>query len=234
MRPEAAQTIVLVSARQEWRAVRQYFPEIPEQTSPLGNWFSADVGQHKGVIFYHGGWGKIPAAASAQYVIDRWQPQLIVNLGTCGGFAGLVEKGTIILAERTVVYDIIEQMGDYNAAIEHFSTRLDLDWLGQETPQPVVRTLLVSGDRDLVPDQIPWLKERFGAVAGDWESGAIAYVATHNGAACLILRGVSDVASDSGSEAYGNIDYFQESANHIMMDLLQHLPEWLDCWQRRK
>lgn len=48
-------------------------------------------------MFFHGGWGKIAAVASAQYVIDRWSPELLVNLGTCGGFEGEITKGTIIL-----------------------------------------------------------------------------------------------------------------------------------------
>lgn len=31
-----------------------------------------------------GGWGKIDAAAAAQYGISRWQPSVVINLGTCG------------------------------------------------------------------------------------------------------------------------------------------------------
>ena len=47
-----------------------------------------------------------------QYVIDKYSPDLIVNLGTCGGFEGVVEQGEIILVDKTYVYDIVELMGD--------------------------------------------------------------------------------------------------------------------------
>ncbi|MBI4639200.1 MAG: hypothetical protein HY731_00795 [Candidatus Tectomicrobia bacterium] len=40
-----------------------------------------------------------------------------MNLGTCSGFEGRIEKGTIILVERTIVYDIIEQMLDFDESI---------------------------------------------------------------------------------------------------------------------
>ena len=177
---------------------------------------------------FHGGWGKIAAAASAQYVLDRWAPQLLVNLGTCGGFQGDIEKGEIILVERTLVYDIVEQMVDPQAAIAHYATDIDLSWLGQDYPQTVRRTLLVSGDRDLVMDDIPRLKAEYGAVAGDWESGAIAWVAARNNTRCLILRGVTDLVGAGGGEAYdGNVQVFVEGAARILKRLVDALPAWI-------
>ncbi|HXV98482.1 MAG TPA: hypothetical protein VEC93_08665, partial [Anaerolineae bacterium] len=81
--------VVIISANIEWRAIQALFPKVELQSSPLGQWFIVElqVGEYtEPVLFFHGGWGKIAAAASAQYVIDRWSPALLVNLGTCGGF----------------------------------------------------------------------------------------------------------------------------------------------------
>jgi adenosylhomocysteine nucleosidase len=126
------------------------------------------------------------------------------------------------------VYDIIEQMGDFDAHITHYSTDLDLSWLKAAPPIPVRRSILVSADRDLVVKDIPWLKEKFSAVAGDWESGAIAWVARRNGVRCLILRGVTDLVGAEGGEAYnGNIQVFHENAAVIMRQLIEALPGWL-------
>ncbi|MGQ9554822.1 MAG: 5'-methylthioadenosine/S-adenosylhomocysteine nucleosidase family protein [Anaerolineae bacterium] len=72
------------------------------------------------------------------------------------------------------------------------------------------------------------LRERYGAVAGDWESGAIAWVAARNGTRCLILRGVSDLVGSSGGEAYaGNIEAFAAGAQAVLARLVHALPEWL-------
>jgi adenosylhomocysteine nucleosidase len=217
------QTVVIVSCRFEWRATLALFPGAELQPSPFGDWFTAG-----GVIFFQGGWGKISAAASAQYVIDRWKPDLLVNLGTCGGFRGEIERGEILLVERTIVYDIVEQMTDPEAAIAHYTTHLDLSWLGSELPQKVHRTPMVSADRDLIAEEIPHLKARFNAVAADWESGAIAWVAARNQVRCLILRGVSDLVGGSGGEAYqGNLQLYVEGAAAIMKNLIAHLPRWI-------
>ena len=222
--------LVLISANAEWQIIRTLFPYNESQPSPLGEWFTTNLtidGNVEPVIFFHGGWGKIAASASAQYVIDRWSPELIINLGTCGGFAGEIEKGTILLVERTVVYDILEQMSDSEAAIAHYTITLDLSWIGEVPPCPVLRSLLVSADRDIVGEDIPYLKTKFGAVAADWESGAIAYVANRNRIRCLILRGVSDLVGSSGGEAYGNLDLFIEGTTQVLRRLVEVLPAWI-------
>ncbi len=68
---------------------------------------------------------------------------------------------------------------------------------------------------------------KYGAVAADWESGAIAWVAKRNGVRCLILRGVTDLVSAEGGEAYGNIELFHENTKSVMKTLIAQLPEWL-------
>jgi len=223
--------VVIISANTEWRVVCTIFSDVELHTSPFGQWFVVDLNvgeRNEQILFFHGGWGKIAAAASTQYVIDQWSPELLINLGTCGGFEGEIEKGTIILVERTIVYDIINQMGDCKAAIDRYTTNIDLSWLGENYPQDVRRGLLVSADRDLLVEDISRLKTQFGAVAGDWESGAIAWVAARNNTKCLILRGVTDLVGSSGGEAYeGNIHIFVEGATEVLKRLVDSLPAWI-------
>jgi len=229
--PYKIRIVVIISANTEWRVILDIFPDMKLHSSPFGQWFVIDLdieGYTEEIVFFHGGWGKIAAASSTQYVIDHWSPELIINLGTCGGFEGEIEKGTIILVKRAIVYDIIEQMGDTKTAIDHYTTDIDLTWLGEDYPQKVCCTTLVSGDRDLLSDDIAQLKSQFGAVAGDWESGAIAWVSARNNTRCLILRGVTDLVSYSGGEAYeGNIQVFRENAAKVLKELARYLPVWI-------
>jgi adenosylhomocysteine nucleosidase len=97
------------------------------------------------VVFVQGSWGKVSAAACTQYALDRWQPKLLVNLGTYSGFEGKIELGEIFLDEKTLIYDLIEQMNpDSSAAIEHYRVNLDLSWLAQPYPQAVRLGLMIS------------------------------------------------------------------------------------------
>lgn len=221
-------TVVLISANAEWRVVKELYPNLEIQQSPFGEYADLTFDLRL-VTLFHGGWGKISAAATAQYVVDHFQPELIANLGTCGGFEGCIERGTIILAEMTIVYDIIEQMSDSDEAIEYYSTKLDLSFLPRVLPSPVLRGLLVSADRDIVSGDIPDLIKKYNAVAADWESGAIAWVAQKNGIKCLILRGVTDLVSTEAGEAYGDYDLFSQRTREVMKDLFEQFPKWQDA-----
>ncbi len=228
-----AEIVVLVSADAEWKALPRIATDVVGSASPYGEWFSRPVkvgGRDIPVIFFHGGWGKIAAAGSSQYAITRWKPELLVNLGTCGGFRGAVPKGAVLLANRTLVYDIVEQMGDAAEAIGDYTTDIDLAWATGDDPKGVQRGLLLSADRDILPADVPPLISQYHAVAADWESGAIAWVARANRTPVVILRGVSDLVSETSGEAYGSPEVFAAGARTIMTALVDQLPLWLGRW----
>ena len=225
--------VVLISANAEWRVVKELYPDLEIQESPFGEFanltFDPSTSLRADLTLFHGGWGKISAAATTQYALDHFKPDLLVNLGTCGGFAGRIQTGTIILVERTLVYDIIEQMGDGDEAIQYYATEIDLSWL-KENFSSVMRGLLVSADRDIVVADIPMLIEKYQATAADWESGAIAWVAQKNRTRVLILRGVTDLVGGDGGEAYGNLDLFHARTKDVMKALFELLPRYLSQW----
>jgi len=219
-----------VSADGEWQAVPKIFPDAEYSMSPFGQYFIEEINGEP-VVIMHGGWGKIPSAASAQYAVDRWSPELLVNLGTCGGFRGEVEQYQVALADKTVPYDIINQIGESDSAINRLTTEIDLSWLKEPYPIPVVKGTIVSGDRDLIPKDVPKLREKYGAKVGDWESASIAYVCDKNNVKLLILRGVSDLVGPDGGDAYGQRTVWVEAAERIMKTLFKSLPDWLALYQ---
>ena len=227
---DKADLCILVSAGAEWRALLPHYPGVEVERSPYGECFPAQIGDQR-VWFLHGGWGKVAAAGSTQFAIDRWHPQRIINIGTCGGFKSLIARGEVILAERTLIYDIYEQMTEPDQAVARYAVDFDSSWLPELPPQPVQLGTLVSADRDIDPKDIPSLNKKYGACAADWESGAIAWVAQQNGVPCLILRAVSDLVDEEASEAYGNYPYFEEQCQWIMADFAKHLPGWIKVFR---
>jgi adenosylhomocysteine nucleosidase len=218
--------VVLISAIAEWNAVKPLFPDAKIRRFPFGECFDILI-QDEHISFFHSGWGKIASAGSMQYVLDQYSPDLVVNLGTCGGFEGAVNQGDIILVDKTYVYDIVELMGDLDI-VSYYASSLDLSWLAEPYPFPARRGLIASADSDLPPEKIPFLRSH-GAIAADWESAALAWVAQRNNARLLILRGVSDMVSEAGGEVYNNLEMFNERARGIMQQLIEQLPEWLNA-----
>jgi adenosylhomocysteine nucleosidase len=218
--------VVLISAAAEWEGFKFLFPDSKIEQSPFGDSTHLELGIWK-LKLYHSGWGKIASATMMQYVIDHDAPDLIVNLGTCGGFEGVVNQGDVILVDRAFVYDIVELMGDLDIST-YYASSVDLSWLAEPYPYPVRRGAIASADSDLPPDKIPFLKS-YGAIAADWESAAFAWVAQKNKVRLLILRGVSDMVSEQGGEAYNNIEIFNQRAKDVMRTLFQQLPGWLNA-----
>ena len=218
---------VLISANAEWRVVKPLYASATVQTSPYGEYFYANVERER-VLFFHGGWGKVAAAGSTQYVIDRFRPARLINLGTCGGVEGRIRPLDIVAVQKVVIYDIAEAMGDSKEAVAEYTTALTLP---TRLPVPVVKAAMYSADRDLTAAGLREMEAQYQPVVADWESGAIAWVAHKNNTPLLILRGVSDLVSDEKAEAQGNLQLFEDNTVRVMQDLVAALPKWLAVWR---
>ena len=222
-----AQVVALISASAEWKIVLTQLPGEPLHDTPFGQWFTRRLGAED-VVFFHGGYGKVAAAGSTQYAIDRWHPGLLVNLGTCGGFGGERKVGDIVLASETTIYDIVELMGNPDEAIADFRTRLDTSAWPARLAGRVVVGPIVSADRDLDPTAVAGLAAKYHAGVGDWESGAIAWVASHNHTPVLILRGVTDVVDAAGNDpTYNAVDVWERASIAVMTSLVALLGDAL-------
>ncbi len=226
-----AEFLVTISADTEWQVIQGLLPQNQKGITPFGQFIDQHIDQSQ-VIWMQGGWGKISAAASMQYGIDRWQPQLVINLGTCGGFEGKIQRGEILLADELLVYDIYERMGDAQEALAAYTTAPDLAWLGPDLPAGVRRGRLISADRDIDPLEVDTLLGQYNAAASDWESGAIAWTVARNRLPCLVLRGVTDLVNNQGGEAYDNWTFFEQHTREIMKDLFEILPFFLQRWHQ--
>ena len=227
MRSVASQidTCIIISAGTEWRALLPHFPQEEMFPTPYGEAFTTTISGYS-VCFAHTGWGKVASAGGTQYAIDHWKPHLLINLGTCGGVEGMVSVNDIILAEETVIYDIIEGMSSYQAAIDHYAVKANLDWMGSDLPFQVKRLKLYSADRDIRPVDVAGILRTLSASAADWESGAFAWVCAKNHRDWLVLRAVTDLVGDQFAEALGNADLWKSRTRKAMETLLNTLP-WL-------
>jgi adenosylhomocysteine nucleosidase len=218
---------VLISANAEWRVVKPLLAGETIGSSPYGEYFFANIDAER-VLFFQGGWGKVAAAGSTQYVIDRFHPARLINIGTCGGVEGRIQRFDVVALEKVVIYDIAEAIGNSQEAIAEYTTSLPLP-----TPLPVhvVKATMYSADRDLTAAGLRELDAHHQPVVADWESGAIAWVSQRNGTPVLILRGVTDLVSPDKAEAQSNPELFLNNTGRVMRNLIADLPQWLAAWR---
>jgi len=221
-----ADTVIIISANAEWKALGAIIkPENSRyKSSPYGQWFPREINGRR-VIFFHGGWGKIDAAGSAQYAIDTFNPRLIINIGTAGGFPGKINKGDMLLVNRAITYDIYERMGEAGEAIDYYTT--DLECPGVPMDKGLMIGPIASADQDLLPGNVASLHRQYGALAGDWESSAIAHTAKKNKVQCYIIRGITDIVHPAGSETYGDYAAFERETEKVMRRLVKIMQDIL-------
>jgi nucleoside phosphorylase len=150
-------------------------------------------------------------------VIDHFHPERLINLGTCGGVEGRINRFDIVAVERVVIYDIAEAMGDSKEAVSEYSTALHLP---NKLLAGAVKATMYSEDRDLTAAGLREIEGPYTPVVADWESGAIAWIAIKNRTPILILRGVTDLVSPDRAESTGESATVQNNASRVMQQLV--------------
>ena len=213
---------IQICAEEEWKSTKSILKikRSGLRQQPFGEYFVRGSGRDEWV-FFHSGATKTRAAGACQYAIDRWKPNVIVNLGTCGAVAKDIKLLDIILANKAFQYDVIQRFGKPSRRFERsLKTILPILWIDQNRVLERLKIgTIASADQDLCPKVRKMLQER-NVLAADWESASIARICELNKIKCLILRGVSDIPyKTEGSKAAVQERDYKRNTRNIMRDL---------------
>ena len=189
-----------------------------------------------GILAYAGGVGKVNAAMSAQYFIDRYQPDWIVNAGVAGSFHDL-PIGTVVLAEDFVQHDIDTSAVD---GVPGLVPTLNLTALPTDQPDragAILAGLGVAFTRGRVAtgDVFMTKGDRANAVAAEFsptlcemEGCAIAQVCLRNQVKFTALKSVSDrLCQDNSVDEYFNFAQAMAKLNTIVLPFARALRDGL-------
>jgi adenosylhomocysteine nucleosidase/adenosylhomocysteine/aminodeoxyfutalosine nucleosidase len=213
-----------ICSRHEWKSIKQILGIKPGKalSQPFGQYFKRSINGHTGT-FYQSGDTKTRSSAACQYVINRWHPDAIVNLGTCGGVSSKIQKLDLIMADRTVQYDCIIRFGEKRELFYRpMITVIDTSWVDLgKVKERIRKGTIATADQDLDCEWRGKL-QRENVLGADWESGAIAKVCKLNDIKCLILRGVSDIPKeDNPTDQEAQASDFERNTPLIMRNLLR-------------
>lgn len=223
--------VVQIATGLEWHSLIHLLGDSREiSDTPVGRFTTTCLQTARGpvaVTLLRGGTGKVNAAASAQYAILTWKPDVLVVLGTSGAIAPDLNDLDVILANRAIVYDIESTISKASEAkIQSLTTEMPVSWHLDGWPFPLKIGAVLTGDRDVTRENVPVLRAKYDALAADWESGAVAKVCAMNRIPCLILRGISDTPD---SDAAGQLDKYRRNTPLVMERLWRLLPRVLDA-----
>lgn len=152
------------------------------------------------------GVGKVNAAMSAQIMIDRYHPDLIINSGIAGSLSKEIRIGDLVIADDCVQHDMDgTELGDPLGQIQfndELRTYLPADTAIADMLEKacaaipdiaVFRGRIASGDVFIASrDRRKRIADTFNAIACEMEGAAVGQVCYRNEIPFTILRCISD------------------------------------------
>ena len=180
------------------------------------------------------GIGKVNAARCAQILIDRSNPDYLINTGVAGGVCPGLKVGDMVLSTELVQHDFcMKALGCVDGcqtlegpkdqptwfhADEGLLTRFERVAQEMAGENAIHRGRIASGDTFVADrDAQKRIYETFDALACEMEGAAIAQVAQAANVPFLVVRAISDLADGSAPESYAA---FEKHAAQLSASML--------------
>ncbi|MFB0566632.1 MAG: 5'-methylthioadenosine/S-adenosylhomocysteine nucleosidase [Candidatus Aminicenantaceae bacterium] len=194
--------------------------------------------------------GKIQSASATQLIIDRFEPDIIIDTGGAGALSPRVAVFDIVCGEFAYEYDIciVEEFPRLEDDLTTSTVLPDLSEEGKDILHQFVEKVksersigfeignIVSGERNVNEKTLrDKLHTAFKALACNWESSAILKTAQLNGVKAMAFLVITDYA---GGEMSEELRANWKKALMILFPVLEEfllgswLPRILDCLKK--
>lgn len=163
---------------------------------------------NKDIIVALSGVGKVEAAYTCQLLLNEFEIELVINIGSAGGLQPGQHIGDVVIASECQYHDFIIFQNDPLEGLERFDFRTDsrlVKIMKKSLDDLKIRNwigLVVSGDQFIsTKEQSQSIINRFPfAICSEMEATAIAHVCTLEEKPYVIIRSLSDIALKQGNE----------------------------------
>ena len=174
------------------------------------------------VVLLQSGIGKVAAALATAILIDKFQPDYVVNTGSAGGFDPALNVGDIVVSSEVRYHDVdvtafgyeIGQLPANPAAYTPHQTLVSAAQQGIASLANInaMIGLITTGDTFMTKaDDIAKARANFPSMAAvEMEGAAIAHTCHQFNIPFVIIRSLSDIA---GAESPTSFDEYLETAS---------------------
>jgi len=192
---------VIVAEHEELNAIKETMSNI-EEIHIYNLTIYKGIISNKKYILVRAGIGKVNAARTTQILIDKFDIEYVINLGSAGGLNNILNIGDIVLGEKLVQHDFdvtafgrekgfIPETGKYfesdNKILTNFQS-IQLDNI------KIIKGTIASGDIFCTSNDLKnTIHNEFNADCVEMEGAAIAQVCMLNNIPFIVIRSISDI-----------------------------------------
>ena len=197
------------------------------------------TGTYKGqeLILLKSGIGKVNAAMSTTILLQGFKPDIVLNIGSAGGFDPDLEVGAVVISDEVRHHDVdatvfgyeIGQVPQMPAAYKANKELIELavqavDEIGEH--QHAVG-LIATGDSFMSdPQRVAHVKRLFPDMkAAEMEAAAVAQVCFQYDTAFVVIRALSDIAGKESSVSFD--EFLPVAAKHSTEIVLRVIEKML-------
>lgn len=186
----------------------------------------------KEVVLLKSGIGKVNAAMATTILMERFNPNVVINTGSAGGFSTNLSVGDIVISDEVVHHDVDATAFNYEyGQVPSLPATFKADAsLIEETKQVMDELdlnyeigLVATGDSFMSDEEkIERVKEIFpNILAAEMEGAAIAQVCYQYSIPFIVIRAISDVAGKDSPVSFEQ--FLQKAAKNASEIILQLL-----------
>ncbi len=181
------------------------------------------TGTYKGkeIVLLKSGIGKVNAAMSTTILLQQYQPDVVINTGSAGGYDPALDVGAVVISDEVRHHDVdvtifgyeIGQMAGMPAAYKADDKLIKVaqQAVAEVDEHPSAVGLICSGDAFMNdPVRVESVRKDFPTMkAVEMEAAAVAQVCYQFGTPFVVIRALSDIA---GKESNISFDEFLPTA----------------------
>lgn len=219
---------IIVAEHEELYAIKEIMNNI-EELHIFNLTLYKGIISNKTYILVRGGVGKVNAARTTQILIDKFDIEYIINLGSAGGLNENLHIGDIVIGEKLIQHDFdvtafgrekgfIPETGKYFESNSNLLANFENIHLDDVK---IIKGVIASGDifctsRDLKEN----IQKEFNADCVEMEGAAVAQVCYLNNIPFIILRSISDIPN---GENYIDFNEYLKLASKNCARILKEL-----------
>lgn len=228
---------IIAAEFEEMNAIKKYMTNCTEEMIYNLKFYRGQV-KDKECVIVQCGVGKVNAARTTQILIDKFNVDYVINIGSAGSVTRSLDIGDIVIGSELVQYDFdITGIGDYEKGeIFEVGKIFCSDKRLIELCEEVIETqnnqenkmmLGRIGTADLFctdPEIHKRVKDEFDVLCVEMEGAAVAQVCMLDSIPFLVIRSISDTPNGNNKvDFHVYLEHASEKAAEILYNLMEKI-----------